>query len=101
MFILVYVYDELSYDRHHDNADRIYRVGLDAVASGTAYHVAMTSAPLAPAFIAEYPEIEAITRLYKASRVLINHENQKFYEEGFYWADSTVFQVLSFPTARR
>jgi hypothetical protein len=97
MFILLFVYDEMSYDRHHQNANRIYRVGLDAVASGTAYHVAVTPAPLAPAFIAEYPEIEAIARLYKASRVFINHENQKFYEEGFCWADSTVFQVLSFP----
>jgi putative ABC transport system permease protein len=99
-FILLYVRDELSYDRHHENADRIYRVGLDAAVNGTVYHVAMTSAPLAPTFIAEYPEIEAITRLYKVNRVLINHENQKFYEEGFYWADSTVFQVLSFPLLR-
>lgn len=100
LFILLYVRDELSYDCHHPHADRIYRVGLDAAVSGEDIHAAVTAAPLAAALAAEYPEVEAATRLYKANRVLINHENRKFYEEKFLWADSTVFQVLSLPLLR-
>jgi putative ABC transport system permease protein len=100
MFILLYVSDELSYDRHHRNTERIYRIGLDAVVSGTEIHAALTSAPLVPTLLAEYPEIEAAARLYKSSRALISYEQQKFYEEGFLWADSTIFQVLSFPLLR-
>jgi putative ABC transport system permease protein len=100
LFILLYVRDELSYDRHHENADRIYRVGLDAVISGKDIHTAVTAAPLAATLRAEYPEVEAATRLYKANRVLINHEHRRFYEERFLWADSTVFQALSFPLLR-
>jgi putative ABC transport system permease protein len=100
LFILLYVRDELSYDRHHEYADRIYHVGLDAALSGKDIHAAVTGAPLAGALVAEYPEVEAATRLYKTNRVLINHEQRKFYEERFLWADSTVFQVLSFPLLR-
>ncbi len=100
LFILLYVRDELSYDRHHKHADRIYRVGLDAAVSGEDIHAALTAAPLAATLRAEYPEVEAATRLYKANRVLIDHENRKFYEDRFLWADSTVFQVLAFPLVR-
>src|SRR5262245_3743295 len=97
LFILLYVRDELSYDRHHRNADRIYRVGLDAAFSGNEIHAALTGAALAPGFRAAFPEVEAATRLYKPRRTLISHGQQRFYEEGIFWADSTVFQVLSFP----
>lgn len=100
LFILLYVRDELSYDCHYEHADRIYRVGLDAAVSGEDIHAALTAAPLAATLVAEYPEVETATRLYKANRLLINHEDRKFYEEKFMWADSTVFQVLSFPLVR-
>ncbi len=100
LFILLYVRDELSYDRQHEHADRIYRAGLDAVVSGENIHVAVTAAPLAATLRAEYPEVETAARLYKGNRVLITHEQRKFYEERFLWADSTVFEVFSFPLWR-
>lgn len=100
LFILLFVRDELSYDRHHQYADRIYRVGLDAVVSGQNIHVAVTAAPLAATLRAEYPEVEAAARLHQVNRVLLSHAQRKFYEEKFLWADSTVFQVLTFPLLR-
>jgi len=44
MFIILYVMDELSFDRFHDKIDRMYRVGLNGKLAGQEVHV--TSTPL-------------------------------------------------------
>ena len=95
--IMLYVQDELSFDRFHKNADRIYRVALSAAVSGTPINAATSSAPMAAALLAEYPEVRGTTRFWDIGRVLIGHENNRFYEDGFLFADSSVFQVFTFP----
>jgi putative ABC transport system permease protein len=95
--ILLYVRDELSYEAMHTRADRIYRVHLDAALAGQTFNSATTSAPMAAALRAEYPEVESSTRVWDTGRVLLSHGDRQFYEERFFWADSTVFEVFSFP----
>jgi hypothetical protein len=55
LMIFLYVSFELSYDRFHKNADRIFTV--------ISKDQAVTPAPLAPALMEEFPEVEAATRL--------------------------------------
>jgi len=95
--IMLYVQDELSFDRFHKNADRIYRVALSAAASGTPINSATTSAPMAAALVQEYPEVRGAARFWPIGRVLIGHENNRFYEDRFLFADSSVFEVFTFP----
>ncbi len=94
--IMLYVRDELSYDLFHENADRIYRVILDAGIGGTFVRTATTAAPLAATLVQEFPEVAHATRFWQSQRVLISYEDRRFYEE-FNWTDSTVFAMLSFP----
>src|SRR5688500_4225074 len=61
--IALYIGDELSYDRYHANASRIYRVAQHASWKESSYHLAVTSAPFAPAMKSEYPEIEDAVRV--------------------------------------
>jgi putative ABC transport system permease protein len=94
--IMMYVRDELSYDRFHQNADRIYRVILDAGIGGTFVRTATTPAPMAATLVLEFPEVATATRFWQNQRVLISHGDKRFYEE-FNWTDSTVFSVFSLP----
>lgn len=98
--ILLYVRDELSYEAMHTRADRIYRVHLDAALAGQTFNSATTSPPMAAALRAEYPEVESSTRVWDTGRVLVGHGDRQFYEERFFWADSTVFDVFTFPLLR-
>ena len=94
--IMLYVRDELSYDRFHQNANRIYRVILDAGIGGTFVRTATTSAPMAATLVQEFPEVALAARFWQNQRTLISYGDKRFYEE-FNWADSTVFAMLSFP----
>lgn len=89
ILILLYVQVELSYDRYHDNADRIYRVywhqpGNDYM--GTDYFVP-TQAPLASTLMEKYPEVVKAARLQFQNRVLLSHKNRRFLEDNIAFAD--------------
>lgn len=63
LLILLYVTDELSYDRFHTHADRIYQVGLQAKIGDQDLAVANTCPPMAEALVREVPGVEQATRI--------------------------------------
>ena len=97
VLILLYVQDEISFDTYHEKGANIYRVILDAAVMDQTIETTNTSAPMARVLVEEYPEVLDAIRFNEAGRVLISYEDQKFYEERFYWADSTVFDIFTFP----
>ena len=58
LLILLYVHDELSFDRWHRQADRIVRVIHQRDLSGTFERLATTPLVLAPQLSSEFPEVE-------------------------------------------
>ena len=102
LLILLLIRDELSFDRFHEHKDRIYRVVTQH--PGQFYmgkdSMAVTQAPLAPALMAEFPEVIKATRIDSSNEVIVSYQNKRFYENGFYWADSHFFEVFSFPLLR-
>jgi putative ABC transport system permease protein len=98
LLILLYVQHEFSYDRFHEKADRIYRVTTDFTIGGNEMRVASTMTPLAPALRAEFPEVREAVRIGQfKNELLVSQGNQQFYEELFFFADSTLFDLFSFP----
>ncbi|MDH5705418.1 MAG: ABC transporter permease [Candidatus Aminicenantes bacterium] len=102
LLILLLIREEISFDRFHEQKDQIYRVitqhpGLSYM--GTDF-MAVTAAPLAPALMAEFPEVIKATRIDSSDEVIISTKNKRFYEDGFYWTDSHFFDVFSFPLLR-
>ena len=94
ILILLWVRDELSYDRYHENADRIYRITY-AEEIGDAYdHYAPSPFVAAPTFAAEIPGINAYTRLWQRSG-LIKHGEKTFDEQNIFYADGDFFKIFS------
>ena len=100
LLIVLFVQDELSYERFHENAERIYRLVEDQQLEDRLSHLATTFTPLAPALTTEFPAIEATVRLYPYPVLVRYDEVKKFQEDHFVLADSTVFDVFSFRLIR-
>ncbi len=97
LIILLYVQHELSYDTFHLQKDRIFRIAAQSVTGDKTSTMAVSPAPLSRVVYHEFPEVESVVRFLPEEKVLIRYDNKQFYEEGFHWADSTVFDVFSFP----
>ncbi len=99
-FILIglFVLDDLSYDRFHKNADRIYRINGDILFGGTALKLAVSSDPMGPALKKDYPEVEQFTRVYNSNGSKQIRKGDLFFKESAVaHADSTFFEIFTFP----
>jgi putative ABC transport system permease protein len=98
IIILLFVQDELSYDRHHQHADHIYRICMKASMQGNSFHAPITPAPMAATMLADFPEVKHAVRFFNFdSSPIIRRGERSFIESGFVWADSTIFDVFTLP----
>lgn len=95
IFIFMYVSNELSYDKYHENADRIYRVESDFTISGKHDQFAIVPVPMGPALKIEFPEVESFCRFNDVGNSLFRRGDKEFYEEDFYFVDSTIFSIFT------
>ena len=95
--ILVYVHHELSYDGFHAHADNIYRLVMNGDTSGSPFDVALSSGPIGPTMAKDFPEVEKVVRFHSRNRTPVSYQEKQFLEDGIFYADSTVFDVFTFP----
>lgn len=95
IFILLYVQDELAYDKYHVNYERIHRLESDITVNNNHQKFAVVPIPFAPALKTEFPEIEQITRIDIIGSFLLRYNDHKYYEENILLADSTIFDVFT------
>jgi len=95
LLILLYVQDELSYDRYHQKADQIYRLVTEVQTQSETNYQANSSATMGSALRAEFPEVLDVVRFMPAE-MLVRYGNNQFQEENVFYADSSVFTVFSF-----
>ncbi len=96
LVIYLFVADELSYDRYHDNANRIYRVILRGRLQGKTINGAVSPAPMAQAIVDEIPDVETAARLWRRDEVLVGTGDRKFIER-VYYADGVYFKIFTHP----
>ncbi len=96
ILIMLWVYDEWSYDRFHDNADDLYRI-IKIWRKGEVSHQAVTPAPLAPALKEEFPEIVDTARVYPTGKWLLRYNDKAFYETYGLFTDPSIFTMFTIP----
>lgn len=98
MFISYFVMHLESYDNFHRDAERVFRVNLDFITESTVNNYALSQPTLAEALRDKLPEVEFSARLFMfESRRIVKHKTEKFYEDGFAYADPELFKILSLP----
>lgn len=96
ILILLFVLDELSFDKFHKDSDRLFRVSVLGKIQGPEISAAVSCVPIGPALVKELPGVEQYTRLFPfGGDPLIRYEDKSFVEEGFVYADSTFFDVFT------
>lgn len=97
LLILLYINDELSFDGFHKNADRIYRVNTDLKFGSTELALQVCSDMMGPIMKKDYPQIENYVRLFTYSSIQVKKGNNYNNEYNIAFADSTFFEVFTFP----
>src|SRR5579871_5169507 len=97
LLIVLYVVDELSYDKYTENANRIYRVDSDIFFNNKQFTSVNSPAPLAPTLLKDFPQVEQVVRLRNYGDILIKKDNQNIQNHNAVFADSTFFQVFKLP----
>ncbi|GAB3905303.1 ABC transporter permease [Larkinella knui] len=95
LLLLLYVTDELSFDRHHEKGDQIYRIVSYITEPDKINKWQSTQPPLAKSLKQDYPFVQNYVRFFPNGRVAFRKGEKRFYEEDIYAADSTVFDVFT------
>ncbi|NIM91431.1 MAG: FtsX-like permease family protein [Candidatus Aminicenantes bacterium] len=98
ILILIWVQDELSYDKFHKNRDQIFRINVVDTSGGTTFYQAGSPAPLGQAMLTELPEVENFVRVQAGwPRWNLNFGEKRFLEEYLAAVGPAFFEIFQFP----
>lgn len=98
IIILLFVLDELSYDRHNEHFRDIYRICVRGKIQGNELEAALSNAPMGATLKSDFPEVVEFTRLFTFDGdPVVRYGDKVFIEENFYYADSTFFNLFTSP----
>ncbi len=97
LLIMLYVMDELSYDKYNEKADRIYRVDGDIQFGGNHFILAVAPEPMGPTLRKDFPQVEQYVRFRNYGGFLVKKGNENLQEDKVVYTDSTLFNVFTLP----
>ncbi len=95
--IMLYVQDELSYDKFNKNADNIARVVFHANVNGGKIDESVVMPPLAATMKKDFPEVQDATRINDVGTPKIIYNNAVFKDDRFALVDPNVFSIFTLP----
>jgi putative ABC transport system permease protein len=96
MLIFLWVLNELSYDKFHEKADRIFRLTMD-IEVGSMLHTPVSLTAAGPALVEDFAEVITTARVDRPNRVVVEYEDKIFQEAGIAYAENTIFDIFTFP----
>ena len=99
LYILMYVLDQYSYDKHHADVTRIYRVDKKQKSPDGTFDLANSGGFVCPALKRDFPEVEQFTRVVPfigIDKNLIRYKDHSIYETNPFYVDSTFFDVFTY-----
>jgi putative ABC transport system permease protein len=95
--ILMYVRDELSFDKFNVNANRIVRVIFKADINGGKINESVAMAPVAQTMKNDFPEVEDATRIVNYGSPKISYKEKTFKDEKVALVDPNFFSLFTLP----
>jgi putative ABC transport system permease protein len=101
LYIVLYVQDQYSYDKHHKNVNDIYRVTTTLQLTGDNHNNSTSSPPIVPGLKNDFPEVIQYARAvgaagFGAPKTLLTYKEKSFYQEGLVYVDSTFFDIFNY-----
>jgi putative ABC transport system permease protein len=100
ILIFLFVTSELSYDKFHHKAGRIYRLAVRALIGNTKIKQTYSSAITFKMLLQDFPEIEQGVKFYNLRNIIVDTEEKVFYESDVIAVDANFFDVFSFPLVK-
>lgn len=97
LIIMLYVFNELSYDKHFKDHERIYRVESEILFGDNHLVMAVTPAPLAETLRKDFPEVDVAARMWNRSTRIFRKSDESFKEANSIMGDSSLFKVFDIP----
>lgn len=97
LIIMLFVQNELSYDRYNEKAERMVRVVFRGKMQGGNINESTVMPPTAQTLKAEFPEVQQATRIRSYGTPRINYGNKSFKNDAFAFVDSNFFEVFTLP----
>ena len=97
LLILTYIINELSFDKHHQNAKNIYRVErtfLNPETGALSLELGSIAPPFAPYLLNDFKEIKKLTRLLSNGNTSFKYEDKIFNEQDVFFADENLFSIF-------
>ena len=95
--IMLYVQDELSYDKFNKNAGNIARIVFDANVNGGKIYEAGVMAPVAQTMKKDFPEVTDATRLVPSGTPKITYKDKSFKDDQFAFVDPNFLNIFTLP----
>lgn len=95
IIIMLYVQSDYNYDKSHENWDQVYRIESKFYIPPKNDEYALTSTALAETMKMEFPEIISFTRFQNTGQILFRIDDNNFYVDDVYLADSTTFDIFT------
>lgn len=95
ILILLFVWNEVTYDRCHRNSRNIYRLVSKMTAPDRQFEAPTVAAPLAPALLEQFPEVVHAARLRETSDRVISYQDRLFKETNILYADPGMMDVFT------
>lgn len=96
ILIIIFIVDELSYDKFHPQGELIYRVNMQGKMNGNEFNMALSPAPMSQALKDEVPEVADAIRLGAFRTMPIRYEDKTFTEPMMLVAESNFFDFFGF-----
>ena len=96
ILMFLWIHDELSFDRFHENSNELYRVITKIPTSNEITHSARTANAVGPALVEQYPDIVNYTRYQCFEETLVEANGKSYLCNYFAFADPSFFEMFSF-----
>ncbi|WP_420386488.1 ABC transporter permease [Roseivirga sp.] len=98
LYVSIYIHEETSVDKFHQDSERIYRLAQEQVQAGQTYQVAKMPGPLVDHLKTEYPELEKVSGVISLGGDIVFSADKvaQFEESGVYFVDEPFFELFNF-----
>lgn len=94
IWLVLFLQNELTYDKHHPNHETVYRVSHLFQAPGVEFNTAFTASELNPMLKEEFPEIDSYARFRPLDASQVEYDQQIFIQDGIYYSEQGAFDIF-------